>query len=93
MLTRAGPKTKYLLLPTASLNRLNFLNSLYLPLTFFKKLFFIRKWYFATGDHVFQQITGIPMGSYPAPFFANRFLVYYEWQNINNLKKENVISA
>ena len=33
------------------------------------------------------------MGSDPAPFFANLFLFYYEWQYVNNLKKENVILA
>ena len=53
----------------------------------------IKNCYFAIGDQVFQQIIGIPMGSDPAPFFANLFLFYYEWQFINNLKKVNVISA
>ena len=53
----------------------------------------INNCYFAIGNQVFQQIIGIPMGSDPAPFFANLFLFYYEWQYINNLKKENVVSA
>lgn len=33
------------------------------------------------------------MESDPAPFFANTFLFYHEWQHINNLKKENIIST
>ena len=33
------------------------------------------------------------MGSDPALFFSNRFILYYEWQYINNLKREKVISA
>ena len=55
--------------------------------------YLIKNCYFAIGDQVFQQIIGIPMGSDPAPFFANLFLFFYEWQYINNLKKENVIAA
>ena len=42
---------------------------------------------------MFHQIIGIPMGSDPAPSFANLFVFYYEWQYINNLKKANVIAA
>ena len=38
----------------------------------------IRNSHFAIGDQVFQQKIGIPIGSDPAPFFANLFLFYYE---------------
>ena len=51
----------------------------------------IRNCYFANEDKVFQQITGIPMGSDPAPFFANLLLFYYEWQYINDLSAKNEI--
>ena len=30
------------------------------------------------GKKIFSQITGVPMGSEPAPFFANLFLYCYE---------------
>ena len=33
------------------------------------------------------------MGSDPALFFADLVLVYYEWQHINNHKKEHVSKA
>ena len=55
--------------------------------------YLIRNCYFSIGDEVFHQIIGIPMGSDPAPSFANLFVFYYEWQYINNLKKANVIAA
>ena len=32
--------------------------------------------YFQLGNKVFRQIIGIPMGSDPAPFFANLFLYH-----------------
>jgi len=34
--------------------------------------------FFMTGKKLFRQIIGIPMGSDPAPFFANLFLYFYE---------------
>ena len=34
--------------------------------------------FFRVGDAIFRQKIGIPMGSDPAPFFANLFLFYYE---------------
>ena len=44
--------------------------------------------YFKVGNHIFRQTIGIPMGSDPAPFFANLFLAYYEakWvkDNVNH---------
>ena len=53
----------------------------------------INNCYFAIGNQVFQQIIAIPLGLDLAPFFTNLFLFYHKWQYINNLKKENVVSA
>ena len=49
--------------------------------------------YFTFGESVFKQIVGIPMGSDPAPFFANLFLYHYESMWVRNLKKTNVQKA
>jgi len=43
--------------------------------------------FFHVGDKVFRQIIGIPIGSDPAPFFANLFLYVYESKFISNLLK------
>ena len=40
--------------------------------------FLVNNAYFRVGNAIFRQIIGIPMGSDPAPFFANLFLAYYE---------------
>ena len=40
------------------------------------------------GDRVFRQVIGIPMGSDPAPFFANLFLFYYECEYVKKLSRE-----
>ena len=47
--------------------------------------------YFTVGPKIFCQIIGIPMGSDPAPFFANLFLYYYESRWMNELKKKDLI--
>ena len=49
--------------------------------------------YLTIGSKIFRQIIGIPMGSDPAPFFANLFLYYYENKWINGLKKTDLITA
>ena len=49
--------------------------------------------YFTVGSKIFKQVIGIPMGSDPAPFFANLFLFYYESKWVNNLKKKDMIKA
>ena len=51
--------------------------------------FLIKNAYFRVGNLVFRQIIGIPMGSDPAPFFANLFLFYYECKWIKKLSKED----
>ena len=48
---------------------------------------------FTIGAKIFSQIIGIPMGSDPAPFFANLFLYFYEREWINSVKKHDFIRA
>ena len=44
---------------------------------------------FLIGNHILQQIVGIPMGIDPAPFWANLYLYFYENKHILNLIKNN----
>ena len=49
--------------------------------------------YLPVGPKIFCQIIGITMGPYPAPFFANSFLHFYESTWINELKKNDLTKA
>ena len=49
--------------------------------------------YFTVGTKIVRQIIGIPMGSDPAPFFANLFLYYYENQWVDKIKKVDINRA
>ena len=49
--------------------------------------------HFKFGDKLFRQVVGIPMGSDPAPYFANLFLYRYESRWLNKMKKENNVLA
>ena len=49
--------------------------------------------YFTIGDKIFQQIIGIPMGSDPAPFFANLFLYFYESKWLRKLQRSDLRRA
>ena len=49
--------------------------------------------FFKVGNFLFRQRIGIPMGSDPAPFFANLFLYFYESKWINKIKKESLYRA
>ena len=49
--------------------------------------------FFTFGQSVFQQVIGIPMGSDPAPFFANLFLYYYENRWLKNIQKTDIARA
>ena len=49
--------------------------------------------YFQLGKKVFRQVIGIPMGSDPAPFFANLFLYYFENKWIKKTKKNDIRRA
>ena len=51
--------------------------------------YLIRNCYFRFGDKLFRQDIGIPMGSDPAPFFANLFLYHYESSWLKSTKKTN----
>ena len=55
--------------------------------------FLIRNCYFRLGDKLFRQDIGIPMGSDPAPAWANLFLFHYESSWLNSIKKSNNILA
>ena len=45
--------------------------------------------FFSVGSDLFKQVIGIPMGSDPAPFFANLFLYYYESKWLQSLKTDD----
>ena len=49
--------------------------------------------FFTIGSKIFRQIIGIPMGSDPAPFFANLFLYFYESKWMDSLKKKDLLRA
>lgn len=49
--------------------------------------------HFKLGNKLFRQCIGIPMGSDPAPFFANLFLFHYESSWLKEVKKSNNILA
>ena len=49
--------------------------------------------YFTVGSKLFCQIIGIPMGSDPAPFFANLFLYFFEKKWVDDLKKRDLLRA
>ena len=53
--------------------------------------YLIKNSYFRLGDRLFRQ--DIPMGSDPAPAWANLFLSHYESSWINSVKKSNNILA
>ena len=45
--------------------------------------------FFQVGSEIFRQVIGIPMGSDPAPFFANLFLFFYETRWLKSIKNTN----
>ena len=45
--------------------------------------------FFHVGNDLFRQVIGIPMGSDPAPFFANLFLYHYESKWLHSLKSSD----
>ena len=51
--------------------------------------YLINNSFFTLGKKLFKQTIGIPMGSDPAPFFANLFLFYHEEQWISKQRKAN----
>ena len=51
--------------------------------------FLITNCYFKLGNKFFRQDIGIPMGSDPAPFFANLFLYHYESSWRKKIQKSN----
>ena len=54
--------------------------------------FLIRNSYFLFGNLVTQQIIGIPMGSDPAPFFANLYLASHEIKWVLHQRKLGLIN-
>ena len=55
--------------------------------------FLLDNCHFKFGNKLFRQIVGIPMGSDPAPYFANLFLYRYESRWLTKMKKENNVLA
>ena len=55
--------------------------------------YLIQNCYFKLGTKLFRQDIGIPMGSDPAPAFANLFLFHYESKWLNSIKKKDSILA
>ena len=55
--------------------------------------YLIRNCHFKLGNKLFRQDIGIPMGSDPAPAFANLFLFFYESSWLKTIKKTNFILA
>ena len=51
--------------------------------------FLINNSFFQIGSKIFCQVIGIPMGSDPAPFFANLFLLFYESRWLKSIKNTN----
>ena len=51
--------------------------------------FLVNNAYFRVGKSIYRQIIGIPMGSDPAPFFANLFLSHYEAKWIKDTSRNN----
>ena len=51
--------------------------------------YLIENCYFTVGNILFRQNIGIPMGSDPAPFFANLFLFSFESEWIKKTKKDD----
>ena len=48
--------------------------------------FLINNSFFQVGPKIFCQVIGIKMGSDPAPFFANLFLLFYESRRLKSIK-------
>ena len=55
--------------------------------------YLIKNCYFKLGNKLFRQDIGIPMGSDPAPAFANLFLFHFESKWLNSIKKSDNILA
>ena len=55
--------------------------------------FLVENAYFRVGNAIFRQTIGIPMGSDPAPFFANLFLSHYESQWIKTICRDDYVRA
>ena len=52
--------------------------------------FLIDNIYIRVGKEIFRQQVGIPMGTDCAPFLANLFLFYFEYNYMKDLIKSNI---
>ena len=55
--------------------------------------FLIQNAFFRVGKAIFRQIIGIPIGSDPAPFFANLFLFHYESEWVKSMSRIDFVRA
>ena len=55
--------------------------------------FLINNAYFRVGNAIFRQTIGIPIGSDPAPLFANLFLFHYESEWIRTISRVDFVRA
>jgi hypothetical protein len=55
--------------------------------------FLINNTYFTIGDRIYRQRIGIPMGTDAAPYLANLFLYYYEFQYLERHNKNPLVCA
>ena len=59
----------------------------------YKKFWVVENCYFTIGNMVFKQDIGILIGIYPAPFWSDLFLSFYESKHAQNLISKKSTAA
>ena len=54
---------------------------------------FSKQQFFQVGSKIFRRVIGIPMGSDPAPFFANLFSFFYESRWLKSIENTKVVKC
>ena len=55
--------------------------------------FLLDNCFFLVGNKILKQSIGLPMGGDPAPFWANLFLFYFEYQWMKKMRQTNNLLA